>query len=173
MTNTQKQLLLAFLGFYDHRDNQGRLVIDGKWGAKSQESADKLLEEFGVSSPKQEEKKDDLWDGIQYFTPRECKCKCGKYCDGFPVQPDRMLLEVADDVRDHFGAAMIPTSVVRCEKHNAAVGGVSGSRHKLGKAMDFYIPGFTSAQILDYVNDHPAVRYAYAIDDSCVHMDVE
>lgn len=174
MTNTQKQLLLAFLGFYDHRDDQGRLVIDGKWGAKSQEAADKLLEEFGVSSPKQEEKKDDLWDGIQYFTPRECKCKCGgKYCDGFPVQPDRMLLELADDVREHFGVAMIPTSVVRCEKHNAAVGGVSGSRHKLGKAMDFYIPGFTAAQILGYVNDHPAVRYAYAIDDSCVHMDVE
>ena len=174
MTNEQKQLLLAQLGYYDARDEEGRLVIDGKWGPKSQAAADRLLEEFGVAPAEPEEPADALWEGIRYFTQRECECHCGgKYCDGFPVLPNRRLLELADDVREHFGSAMIPTSVVRCEKHNAAVGGVSGSRHKLGKAMDFYIPGRTSAEILGYVSGHVAVRYAYAIDDSAVHMDVE
>lgn len=143
--------------------------LDGIWGPESQKAAQRFAEDFLAP----ENSPNGLWDGIKYFAPKEFACKCGKYCNGFPVQPNRLLLELSDDVREHFDKPMIVSSGVRCEKHNANVGGVSGSRHKLGKAIDFCLPGLTSAQILSHVNEDIRVRYAYAIDDSYVHMDVE
>jgi uncharacterized protein YcbK (DUF882 family) len=62
-------------------------------------------------------------------------------------------------------------SGLRCEQHNANVGGVANSRHKTGRAMDFRIEGKTSAQVLAYVQQQPEIRYAYAIDSQYVHMD--
>ena len=67
---------------------------------------------------------------------------------------------------------MIPSSTLRCPNHNRAVGGVAGSRHLYGKAMDFSIPGWSAQKILTLVRSHPEVRYAYAINQTHVHMDV-
>ena len=117
---------------------------------------------------------ENWWDGIKYFSRSEFKCKCGgKYCSGFPVEPEQLLVERADQVREHFGAPVHVSSGVRCEIHNAAVGGVAGSRHKLGKAMDFRVEGKSASTVLSYVKTLPAIRYAYAIDGSYVHMDVK
>ena len=79
----------------------------------------------------------------------------------------------ADDVREHFGKPITVSSGVRCETHNARVGGVSGSRHKRGKAMDFCVSGIPASIVLPYVQSLSGIRYAYAIDSSFVHMDVE
>lgn len=121
--------------------------------------------------------KDDLWKGIKYWTPEEFKCRCGEYhapyCDGFPVQPDRKLLELADDIRERCGAPAHRSSGIRCEMHNLDSGGVANSRHLTGKALDFCVEGYTSAKLLAEVKKDPRVRYAYAIDDTYVHMDVE
>ena len=54
----------------------------------------------------------------------------------------------------------------------ANVGGVDGSRHKSGKAMDFRVEGHGAKAVLGYVQTLPHIRYAYAIDGSYVHMDV-
>ena len=81
-------------------------------------------------------------------------------------------MRLADSVRTAAGRPMVPTSTVRCAAHNKAVGGVYNSRHLLGQAMDFYIPGMTAAQILALVRQQKEVRYAYAIDGTHVHMDV-
>jgi uncharacterized protein YcbK (DUF882 family) len=64
------------------------------------------------------------------------------------------------------------SSGVRDSRHNAAVGGVSNSRHLKGKAMDFDVEGKTSDQVLTYVQKQPEIRYAYAIDGDYVHMDI-
>jgi uncharacterized protein YcbK (DUF882 family) len=53
------------------------------------------------------------------------------------------------------------------------VGGVADSRHLTGKAMDFRVSGQTAAQVLEYVWSLPEVRYAYDIDGTYIHMDVE
>ena len=117
---------------------------------------------------------ENWWENIRYFSRSEFKCKCGgAYCDGFPAEPEQLLIEQADQVREHFGAPAVVTSGVRCEVHNANVGGVAGSRHKLGKAMDFRIEGKPAATVLAYVKMLPGIRYCYAIDGSHVHMDVE
>lgn len=182
MTIKQKQNLLAFLGFYGGS-------IDGKWGKLSQNATKAFQEAYGISAngvcDSNTENalkhavcygmpaKADFWSGIKYFKKDEFKCKCGgKYCKGFPAEPKEALVKVADRVRAHFGNKIIVSSGVRCEKHNANVGGVSGSRHKLGKAMDFCVSGMSASSVLAYVQKQPEIRYAYAIDSNYVHMDV-
>jgi uncharacterized protein YcbK (DUF882 family) len=82
------------------------------------------------------------------------------------------LIRVADRVREHFGKPITVSSGRRCANHNARVGGVANSRHLSGKAMDFCVSGKSASQVLEYVQKQPEIRYAYAIDDSYVHMDV-
>lgn len=180
MDNKQKQHLLAYLGYYT-------LAVDGIWGSGSKAATKEFQSDYdldpdGDFGPDTEarikeviandETPADFWDGIKHFKREEFKCKCGKYCDGYPVEMDKTLLRVADRVREHFDQTAIVSSGVRCERHNANVGGVSGSRHKLGKAMDFRVSGFSAASVLKYVQEQPEIRYSYAIDKNYVHMDV-
>lgn len=113
------------------------------------------------------------WNDIKYFTREEFRCKCGgKYCNGFPAEPQEGMVRAIDNVREHFGKAIIPNSGVRCKVHNANVGGASNSRHLYGKAVDFHVPGKTAAQVLAYLATLPGLGYCYAIDADNVHMDI-
>ena len=116
---------------------------------------------------------ENWWDSITHFSRNEFRCRCGRYCDGYPAEPQRLLIEQAERVRAHFGAPVFVSSGVRCKNHNANVGGVEGSRHRSGKAMDFRVEGRSASSVLKYVQTLPAIRYTYAIDGSYVHMDVE
>ena len=113
------------------------------------------------------------WGEIRYFTRSEpyIACPCGR-CGGFPVEPAEKLMRLADAVREAAGKPMIPTSTVRCDAHNAEVGGVWNSRHLLGHAMDFRIPGLSAAEVLSIVRQQKNVVYCYAIDSQHVHMDI-
>lgn len=120
-----------------------------------------------------QEKTGTWWDEIRYFTRSDpyIGCSCGE-CGGFPAEPSEKLMRLADAVREAAGRPLVPTSTVRCKAHNAAVGGVWNSRHLLGHAMDFCIPGMTAKQILSIVGKQTGVVYMYAIDDNTVHMDI-
>lgn len=113
------------------------------------------------------------WSDIKYFTRDEpyIACPCGR-CGGFPVEPAEKLMRLADAVREAAGKPMVPTSTVRCKTHNAEVGGVWNSRHLLGHAMDFHIPGLSAAEVLRIVRQQKNVVYCYAIDSQHVHMDI-
>lgn len=113
------------------------------------------------------------WADIRYFkrTDPYIACSCGK-CGGFPVEPAEKLMRLADAVREAAGKPMVPTSTVRCKTHNAEVGGVWNSRHLLGHAMDFRIPGLSAAEVLGIVRQQKNVVYCYAIDAQHVHMDI-
>lgn len=181
MTIKQRQLLLAYLGYYNGK-------IDGVWGKQSKTATTNFQIDFGIASTgtcnEETEKalkhavayglpeKKDFWDGIKHFKKSEFKCKCGK-CGGFPVDPKEKLLLAAEKVRTNFGKPVFVTSGVRCEAHNKNVGGVSNSRHLSGKAMDFSISGMSAALVLPYVQSLPEIRYAYAIDSQHVHMDID
>lgn len=196
MTIKQVQQLLAYLGYdpgavdgVDGRQTQAAvrrfqaqeyLTVDGIAGEQTQIRLkdavwqDRFAKDNTVpSSGQPPDKTGTFWDDIKYFTRDEpyIACPCGR-CGGFPVEPAEKLMRLADAVREAAGKSMVPTSTVRCDAHNAEVGGVATSRHRLGHAMDFVIPGMTANQILTIVRRQKNVVYCYAIDGNAVHMDI-
>ena len=84
-----------------------------------------------------------FWDDSEFFDREEFRCQCGgKYCNGFPKEPEEELVRVCNEIRRRLGVPVeIVTaggSGVRCSLHNAAVGGVSNSNHLYGKAADLH-----------------------------------
>ena len=90
-----------------------------------------------------EETAGTFWDDSEFFDREEFRCQCkGKYCDGFPAEPEEELVRVCNEIRRRLG---VPVSIVesggsgvRCPRHNAAVGGVANSNHLYGKAADLH-----------------------------------
>ena len=188
MTIKQRQCLLFYLGYYVG-------AIDGKFGSGSREATKAFQRDFfqdeskvdgvcgtetekalthavayGMPAKKQEvSTTGDFWDGIKYFRKAEFACKCG--CGASEME--EKLVKTADKVRTYFGKTMVVSSGRRCATHNAKVGGVSNSRHLFGKAMDFCVSGMSASMVLTYVQKLPEIRYAYAIDDNFVHMDID
>lgn len=160
MTVKQKQHLLSYLGYYVGN-------IDGIWGALSKTAMNAFKADFkGFDAPNipedasekalkhavaydlfktepVKEKTGTFWDEIEYFTREEFRCQCkGKYCNGFPVEPQEKLVRACDEIRRRLG---VPVSIVdsggsgvRCPRHNAAVGGVGNSNHLYGRAADLH-----------------------------------
>lgn len=59
-----------------------------------------------------------------------CRCGCGFNCI------DQRVIDLAQTIRDTLGVPIHVNSGCRCEKHNKAFGGVSGSFHTKGLAAD-------------------------------------
>ena len=59
-----------------------------------------------------------------------CKCGCGK------DDIDQRVMNMAQTIRDALGVPVKVNSGCRCEKHNAKVGGVKGSKHTKGFVAD-------------------------------------
>lgn len=184
MTVKQQQLLLAYLGFY-------RGEIDGIWGPKSRAGAEEFQRRWGnltvdgivgeqtqaalrkaVAEGMPQKEVGDFWKEIRFFRREEFRCKCGRYCDGFPAEMEYAAVAVADRARGHFGKPGRVSSGLRCKQHNANCGGVENSRHLVGKAVDLRIDGVSGEELLAYLKGQPEVRYGYCIDGSHVHFDV-
>lgn len=84
-----------------------------------------------------------FWDEIEFFNRDEFRCQCGgKYCNGFPVEPDETMVRTVDEIRRRLG---VPVSIVdaggsgvRCPQHNKNVNGAANSLHLYGKAADLH-----------------------------------
>lgn len=160
----QKQQFLYFFGCLEEYQ------IDGIWGKQSKEATIKLQRKLGIkddglfgagtedacfeallsgeSLPDIEgviiiPPTGDFWDEIKYFTREEFRCQCkGKYCNGFPVEPQEKMVRTVDEIRRRLG---VPVTIVesggsgvRCPVHNANVGGVANSNHLTGNAADLH-----------------------------------
>lgn len=195
MDNKQRQHLLAYLGYY-------KMKVDGDWGSGSREACkafqrDRNLTPDGYGGPDTDKQlryavynglektvpvdedinvptTETFWDHIRYWSREEFRCRCGgKYCNGFPAEPDQTLVELVDDIRHKAGRPGIPSSGLRCKTWNSLQGGVANSDHMIGKALDFSIEGMSGAQLLSLAQADPRTRYAYIIDGGWVHVDVE
>ncbi len=90
-----------------------------------------------ASSGQSAAKTGTFWDNIRYFRREEFRCQCkGKYCDGFPAEPVEETVRLADEIRRRAGVPLNVNSGVRCQQHNADVGGVPNSLHLTGQAID-------------------------------------
>lgn len=159
---------------------QESLEQDGRPGPETQAALLAAVAEGRMYTPATDEKPSsgqppDWWAQIKYFKRSDpgIRCPCPR-CGGFPVEPTERLMRLADSVREQAGVPMNPSSTVRCQAHNDELrGSAKNSRHLSGRAMDFCLNGWSSAKTLALVRKQPGVHYAYAIDDSYVHMDVD
>ena len=182
MTIKQKQCFLYILGYYVGE-------IDGDWGPKSQaamesvrkkypdlDDAAALLEAVADWEPviPEPESTGTFWDEIEYFTRDEFRCKCGgKYCNGYPAEPDERMVRIADQLRKNLGVPITIVSGLRCKTWNAIQGGVSNSQHMYGEAADIYAKGASQSRVEAELDKIGGVRYHYAIKGSNnVHFDV-
>lgn len=157
MTIKQKQCLLAYLGYYTGS-------VDGLWGTQSMTATEAFQDAYGIGAdgifgPATESKILEViasgeqliqppqtpetgnsvgwWKDINYFTREEFRCKCGgKYCNGFPVEPEEALVRALDKIRERLGIPITISSGIRCATHNANEGGVANSQHMYGRAAD-------------------------------------
>jgi peptidoglycan hydrolase-like protein with peptidoglycan-binding domain len=191
MTVKQKQHLLAYLGYYVGN-------VDGVWGTLSQTAMNAFNADFKVidvpgipeNAPekalkhavaydlfKTEPAKDEtgtFWDEIEHFDRSEFKCKCGgKYCNGYPAEPDERMVKIADQLRKNLGVPITIVSGLRCKTWNAIQGGVANSQHMYGEASDIYAMGVSQSRVEAELDEIGGVRYHYAIKGSSnVHFDV-
>jgi len=163
----------------------GKTAIDGLAGQETKDTTaqwqrDNGLPPDGIAGPMTREKlrqileaeDPDWWSSIQYFSKKEFACKCGRYCNGYPAQMHRTVVELADRARAELKGTAFISSGLRCPQHNANVGGASDSRHLTGKAIDLRIEGKSARQVLAWAQKQPQVRYTYAIDANYVHIDI-
>lgn len=176
MTIKQRQALLFYLGYYNGNidgdwGNRSREAcenfqreffqmeskVDGICGNET-EQALKHAVTYGMPAKKGATDKNvggktgTFWDEIKYFERSEFRCTCGgKYCNGFPVEPDEQLVRILDKVREKYGKAFSPNSSIRCKKRNAEVGGVSNSQHLDGIAADISVPGVAPKTVAAYL----------------------
>lgn len=165
----RKQCLLAYCGYYPYKDidddwgDQSRqateafqsayeIKVDGVFGNgtlsrileviyNQEEPAVPAAPDIPVGGKK--EPTGTFWDDSEFFDREEFRCQCkGKYCNGFPAEPEEELVRVCNEIRRRLGVPVeIVTaggSGVRCLVHNANVGGVSNSNHLYGKAADLH-----------------------------------
>ncbi|MBQ5866352.1 MAG: peptidoglycan-binding protein [Oscillospiraceae bacterium] len=198
MTNKQRQHLLAYLGYYEMNvdgywgsgsreackafQRDLNLTVDGYGGPETDKQLryavyndlEKTEPEEDATDNNVGDKTGTFWDHIRYWKREEFRCRCGgKYCNGFPAEPDQTLVELVDDIRHKAGRPGIPSSGLRCKTWNSIQGGVANSDHMKGKALDFSIEGMSGAQLLSLALADPRTRYAYIIDGGWVHVDVE
>lgn len=191
MTAKQKQHLLAYLCYYVGN-------VDGIWGTLSETAMTAFKKDFarldvsGISKDapekalkhavaydlfKTEPVKDEtgtFWDEIEYFDRSEFKCKCGgKYCNGYPAEPDERMVRISDKLRKNLGVPITIVSGLRCNTWNAIQGGVSNSQHMYGEAADIYAKGVSQSRVEAELDKIGGVRYHYPIKGSSnVHFDV-
>lgn len=102
------------------------------------------------------------------FKRKEFACKDG--CGLDTVKQE--LVEVLQDVRDHFDKPVVINSGLRCKTHNARVGGAPKSQHLLGTAADICIAGVTPKEVYDYLDGKYPDTYGIGLYKTFTHIDI-
>ena len=88
------------------------------------------------------------------FTLKEFECKCGN-CE-MPEDVLNNVQKLANQlqiIRDKVKVPIKVNSAYRCESHNKSIGGSKNSQHKLGKAADIVIKGYTPNEVADLIEE--------------------
>lgn len=189
MTMKQIQNLLQYLGYYEG-------VPDNEYGPLTRQATEEFQIAYatigvdGIPGPEveaalvdavstgkyfkadQSSEKPDSWDDIKYFRREEFRCKCGKYCNGYPVEPDLGMVRIADAIRERLGVPISVNSGVRCETHNRNVNGAKSSQHLYGMACDLQKPkGIVAARMAEIAEDIMGDAGGIGIYSWGIHID--
>ena len=103
-----------------------------------------------------------------HFDRKEFACKCGCRYDTVDVQ----LMQVLNDLRNHFGQPITINSGFRCPSHNKAIGGSPISQHMYGKAADIVVKNINPIAVFGYLVTSYPDRYGFGVYDNFIHVDV-
>lgn len=102
------------------------------------------------------------------FTRSEFKCNCSN-CDFDTV--DVELVNVLQDVRDHFGKSVTVTSGNRCVEYNKRVGGADNSYHVRGRAADIQVANTTPNEVYNYLQSKYPNKFGLGSYSTFTHID--
>lgn len=143
------------------------LVVDGIIGVKTM---DKLNADIAQSTTPTV-----IWENVKYFKKSEFECGCNrKYCNGYPAEMNKILIDLLDRAREYFGQPILITSGLRCVTQNKIVGGIPNSKHMYGKAADCSLNSRSSndPKLYAWFKKQPEVSYTYT-GFGAVHVDVK
>jgi uncharacterized protein YcbK (DUF882 family) len=72
---------------------------------------------------------------MKHFSEEEFSCKCGA-CDKGYAEMQPSLIDHLQVARELAGTSFRINSAIRCQEHNANIGGVDTSAHLSGHAVD-------------------------------------
>ncbi len=111
-----------------------------------------------------------MGDISKSFNRSEFGCKCS-YDDCVDIAVDSELVDVVQDVRDHFNKPVTINSSYRCGKHNKDVGGAPKSQHRLGIAADIVVKGIHPHKVYEYLNNKYPEQYGMGKYNTFTHVD--
>lgn len=103
-----------------------------------------------------------------HFNSKEFACKDGSRI----IFISDELLEVLEEIREHFNKPITINSGYRTIAYNKKVGGVTNSKHCMGLASDIKITGVTPREIYSYIDSLYPNIYGLGLYDTFVHIDV-
>ena len=196
MTVSQRQALLFYLGYYtgpldgdwgkasrvgcEAFQRDYGLTADGLGGPVTDKAlvgavAGTVVPVRKPQSGQEPEDGPEWWKDIRYFKRSEFRCPCPR-CGGFPVEPDEKLVRTVDEIRRRLGRPIgivdSGGSGVRCQAHNAEVGGVANSEHLYGRAADLHCSSATPAQMKAVAEAVMGDTGGIGLYDWGIHVDV-
>lgn len=106
------------------------------------------------------------------FRASEFYCNGSGCCSSSKI--DEKLVDILQNIRNHFGKPVYINSAYRCSTWNKKVGGASGSYHTYGMAADIRVEDTTPAEVAKYAESIGVLGiglYETAADGYFVHVD--
>tara|TARA_R110000868_G_C10748584_1_gene752991 strand:+ start:173 stop:541 length:369 start_codon:yes stop_codon:yes gene_type:complete len=91
-----------------------------------------------------------MGDLTKNFSRSEFKCQGVGCCDK-SKEIDIGIVSILQVLRDFFGETVKVTSAIRCDTHNANVGGAKRSKHLAGIACDIVVSNHTPSEVYDFL----------------------
>lgn len=101
------------------------------------------------------------------FSRVEFSCKCG--C-GFDTI-DAGLINILQDLRDHFSARVVVLSGNRCAQHNESIGGSENSQHKKSRAADIFVVNVSPKGVHAYLDSKYGQSVSLGLYETFTHVD--
>lgn len=110
----------------------------------------------------------------EHFNSYEFRCGLGRPCACTTILIDDRLVEILEQIRQHFGQPITITSAYRCDSYNRSIGGATGSRHSKGQAADIVVKGVSPREVAKYAESIGVLGiglYETAADGYFTHVD--